>query len=146
MNFRTCPISASGAQPGNAFWDVCDVGFTPRPALRPSEYRRLGECGIGLTDLVKAMRVPIAACPQPPIVEMSSSARSEECSRGLAFNGKKAASLFFDRSTKAITDGRQAQLIGTTSIWVLPSTSAAARKYWCCGPWSLRGLTSRLFL
>ena len=51
----------------------------------------------------------------------------------LVFNGKKAASVFL--GVKSPGYGLQAAHIFSTAIFVLPSTSAAAKKYWDIGNW-----------
>ena len=53
--------------------------------------------------------------------------------RALAFVGKRAA-----REVLAARDvgyGRQEGAIGTSAVWVLPSTSGAARGSWDLSPW-----------
>ncbi|MGQ0665341.1 MAG: mismatch-specific DNA-glycosylase, partial [Pseudomonadota bacterium] len=45
----------------------------------------------------------------------------------LAFNGKRAAAAFLGRP---VDYGRQPETIGPTAIFVLPSTSGAARGFW----------------
>ncbi len=51
------------------------------------------------------------------------------------FSGKRAAESFFGRP---VVYGRQDEKIGETAIFVLPSTSGAARRYWDEAHW--RGL------
>jgi TDG/mug DNA glycosylase family protein len=55
--------------------------------------------------------------------------------QALAFNGKKAASVYLARPTKLIGYGRQAERIGETALYVLPSTSGAASGVWSIEPW-----------
>ncbi|HEU4904627.1 MAG TPA: hypothetical protein VFT19_00725 [Solirubrobacterales bacterium] len=50
----------------------------------------------------------------------------------LAFNGKNAAHGALGRR---VDYGPQPELIGAAALWVLPSTSGAARRYWDVGPW-----------
>jgi G:T/U-mismatch repair DNA glycosylase len=47
--------------------------------------------------------------------------------RVLAFNGKRAAKEFF--RVKVVDYGLQAEQVGTTAVFVLPSTSAAAYQF-----------------
>jgi double-stranded uracil-DNA glycosylase len=54
----------------------------------------------------------------------------------LAFNGKKAASIYFDRPAGQISYGRQDEQLGPTMIYVMPSTSGAASGVWSITPWS----------
>jgi double-stranded uracil-DNA glycosylase len=52
----------------------------------------------------------------------------------IAFNGKKAASIYFDCDTRDIDYGRQTRTRDGASlnsiVFVLPSTSGSAKKYW----------------
>jgi len=117
------------AGPGNEFWNVLsDAGFTPE-TLRPCEFQRVLDYDIGLTDLNKEQ-----------------SGRDDELTRDgydatgleqkvlsyrprvLAFTSGTAAKKFY-RRTK-VPWGPQAKPIGETIVWVLPSTSAIARKHW----------------
>lgn len=52
--------------------------------------------------------------------------------RALAFVGKRAATVFLGR---APAYGRQEETVGETVLWVLPSPSGAARRYWSQAPW-----------
>jgi double-stranded uracil-DNA glycosylase len=57
----------------------------------------------------------------------------QQCGPGwLAFNGKKAAEVMLGRP---VGYGRQPETLGTTGVFVLPSTSGAARKFWTLDPW-----------
>ena len=47
--------------------------------------------------------------------------------RVVAFNGKRAAQEYFRRK---VDYGRQNEQIESSVVFVLPSTSAAARRYW----------------
>ena len=53
--------------------------------------------------------------------------------RFLCFNGKKAASEALGR--KQVTYGVQPDRFGLTSLFVAPSTSAAARRWWNSELW-----------
>jgi TDG/mug DNA glycosylase family protein len=53
----------------------------------------------------------------------------------LAFNGKKPAIEFLRIPAGKLAYGCQPARIGRTAIYVLPSTSGAARAYWSIGPW-----------
>lgn len=121
------------AGPGNAFWRTLhETGMTP-VQLAPAEFERLPEYGIGLTDICKVLhgsdlevgtaefdidglRARIAAV-EPEI---------------LAFNGKNAARGALEA---AVDFGPQPEQIGGAEVWVLPSTSGAAKRFWDVGPW-----------
>jgi TDG/mug DNA glycosylase family protein len=53
--------------------------------------------------------------------------------RALAFVGKRAAQEFY--GSQRIDYGRQPEQIGATVVFVLPSTSGAARRYWDTAHW-----------
>lgn len=121
-------VGAYYAGPGNQFWDVLfRTGLTPR-RLEPHESNILPRHGIGLTDLAKKQS---GTDDQVDTSEFDVDAlRSKIRSfapKALAFNGKRAARAFFDRS---VAYGRQPEPIGQTTVFVLPSTSGAARRYW----------------
>jgi TDG/mug DNA glycosylase family protein len=54
----------------------------------------------------------------------------------VAFTGKKAASMWLHRRTDRIAYGRQKRRPEVPfEVFVLPSPSAAARRYWQLEPW-----------
>lgn len=121
------------AGPGNRFWSVlAETGLTTRE-LAPSEFERLLEFGIGLTDVVKKQSG----------ADVDIDFRGEESDladrigphapRYMCFNGKRAAKEALGR--KRVGYGLQPERFGTTLLFVAPSTSAAARRYWDVGPW-----------
>jgi TDG/mug DNA glycosylase family protein len=52
----------------------------------------------------------------------------------IAFNGKKAASIFFRVKGSKLEYGRQRDRIGGTAIYICPQTSAA-NAHWSQKPW-----------
>jgi TDG/mug DNA glycosylase family protein len=50
----------------------------------------------------------------------------------LAFNGKNAARGALERQVQY---GAQEERIGGAEVWVLPSTSGMARRFWSIEPW-----------
>ncbi len=122
------------AGPGNKFWRVlADVGLTPRQ-LAPIEAPFLLDFGIGLTDLVKGQ----SGSDTSIRFDGSDAARLQDKiaklkPRYLCFNGKRAAQEFF--GTRAIVYGLQAERIGVTELFVAPSTSAAANRFWELSWW-----------
>jgi mismatch-specific thymine-DNA glycosylase len=121
------------AGPGNRFWTTLhEVALTP-VLLRPAEFARLPEFGIGLTDASKTAsgsdrevgtrgfdpeRLAAAIAVAGPV--------------HLAFNGKNAAGAALRH---AVDYGPQPERIGGARTWVLPSTSGAARRFWDIEPW-----------
>jgi TDG/mug DNA glycosylase family protein len=121
------------AGPGNAFWrTLFATGLTPAQ-LAPSEYERLLAFGIGLTDLCKVRHgsdaeVGTEAFDVDGLHERIAAAEPAF----LAFNGKNAARGALEQEVQI---GPQEQRVGGATVWVLPSTSAAARRYWDIDPW-----------
>lgn len=130
---RSAERKAYYAGRGNRFWTVLQaIGLTPRQ-LAPQEYAELRRWGIGLTDLVKQQ------CGMDR--QLTSAGFDTERLRNqimtagpkvLAFNGKRAAQTFLCRDVQY---GLQPERIGETAVFVLPSTSGAARAFWDEGPW-----------
>jgi double-stranded uracil-DNA glycosylase len=135
----TAPGTASArarayyAGPGNAFWKALhQSGMTP-VELAPAEFERLPEFGIGLTDICKVL---YGSDEEVGTVEFDIDGLRGRVAAmepvHLAFNGKNAARGALER---AVEFGPQEEQIGGASVWVLPSTSGAARRYWDIGPW-----------
>ena len=133
---RSAELGAYYAGPGNQFWGMLHrVGLTPRQ-LRPAEFCDVAEYGIGLTDIVKKSFGADSSL-RPGDFDRDGLRRRIETYRPgiLAFNGKRAASAFFGG---AVAYGYQlGQDIGTTRIYVAPSTSGAARGFWDENLWRL---------
>jgi TDG/mug DNA glycosylase family protein len=121
------------AGPGNAFWQALHLtGLTP-VELVPAECERLPEYGIGLTDLRKMSHGPDA---EVGVAEFDVAGLQERIAAAepgyLAFNGKNAARGALERD---VAHGLQDEQVGGAAIWVLPSTSGAARRFWKIEPW-----------
>jgi TDG/mug DNA glycosylase family protein len=121
------------AGPGNAFWETLHAtGLTP-VRLTPAEFARLPEHGIGLTDICKALH---GSDEEVGTVEFDVAGLEARIAAAepanLAFNGKNAARGALERG---VDYGLQPERIGGAAVWVLPSTSGAARRYWDIGPW-----------
>ena len=130
---KSARVGAYYAGPGNAFWTTLhDVGLTPR-RLEPSEYAELPRYGIGLTDICKAAsgsdrEVGTGGFDAPGLV----ATLEEHGPAWVAFNGKKAAEAALGQ---AVEYGEQQDRLGPARVFVLPSTSGAARRYWDVGHW-----------
>ena len=121
------------AGPGNSFWATLHaVGLTPEQ-LKPAEFRRLSEFGIGLTDICK---VRYGSDEEVGTVEFDVAGLEAKIAAAepatLAFNGKNAARGALERD---VAYGPQDERIGGAELWVLPSTSGAARRFWNIEPW-----------
>jgi TDG/mug DNA glycosylase family protein len=121
------------AGPGNRFWlTLHEVGLTPL-LLRPAEFARLPEFGIGLTDVSKTASGSDREVGRRGVYPERLAAAIETASPAhLAFNGKNAARAALGRK---VDYGPQPERIGGAAVWALPSTSGAARGFWDVEPW-----------
>ncbi len=122
------------AGPGNQFWPTLKkLGLIPEN-FQLEEFRTLSAYGVGLTDLVKTRSGQDASLKTEDFDIATFRTKIEKFApKVLAFNGKKAAEMFLDRSVEY---GLQKEKIGNTQIFVLPSTSGAARGYWDESQWA----------
>lgn len=135
----TAPSRASAAarayyaKPGNRFWPALHAaGFTPRRFL-PSEYAQLLALGIGLTDLCKGHsgnddELPVGALDAQSLRRKIARFRP----RAVAFTSKNAAKAFLGRD---VAYGWQPERVGDTRLFVLPSPSGQATRFWNDAPW-----------
>ena len=118
----------------NKFWSVLfEVGLTPRK-LTPSEYNSLLSFRIGLTDVVKDQSGVDTSIDFKQFGRDGFVNKINRFSPDiLAFNGKGAAKIYFD--VRSVQLGLQSKKIGNTKIYVAPSTSGSAEKYWNVDLW-----------
>ena len=125
---KSAKARAYYAGPQNKFWAVLhQVGLIPEKLL-PQDFRQVLNDGIGLTDLAKGVsgtddKLSFRKGDRKSLESKISKYRP----RAVAFNGKRAAQEFFRRK---IDYGRQDAQIENSVVFVLPSTSAAARRFW----------------
>ena len=116
------------AGPGNMFWPTLHaVGLTPR-RLQPEEYRDVLFFGLGLTDLVKSVSGVDTQLSDHHFDQDGLHAtilRYEP--KIVAFTSKRAGSEFLCRP---VAYGVQSERVGATALFVLPSPSGAARRWW----------------
>ncbi len=112
------------ARPGNRFWPAIHrSGFTPRQ-LAPWEEAQLLDAGCGITNLVP--RTTAAASELSP-AELRAGGRALERKleryrpNWVAVLGIGAYRAAFGSTRAAV--GRQPELLGGTSVWLLPSPS-----------------------
>ena len=130
---RSAEAGAYYAGPGNKFWPIlATIGLTPR-VLKPSEFTQVLEYGIGLTDLAKDRSGADSEIEQAAYDPLRLKSALERCKpQALVFNGKRAGQLFCGG---AVDYGLQPLGSGSTAVFVLPSTSGAARRFWDEVPW-----------
>ena len=141
---KSAEVGAYYAGPGNRFWPILfETGLTSK-RLPAHKFRELLQYGYGLTDIAKHQAGNDAELDQSAISPDELRAKIEQFApRVLAFVGKRAAQEFFGQ--KAIDYGRQSATIGRTVIFVLPSTSGAARRFWAASHWhTLAGFVKRI--
>lgn len=116
----------------DSLWDHAGpaTSWAPIGRLRRCrDYTLLLANGIGLTDLAKYVAGMDDELPK----NSQYAARLRDAvevikPRALAFNGKKAASVFYRVPTRQLSYGRQSERIGATARYVLPSTAATASR------------------
>ena len=133
---RSADLGHYYAGPGNRFWRTLhEVGITPR-RYQPHEFPALLSLGIGFTDVCKlgAGMDHHALKSGVDIPAFCEKIRRYQ-PKTVAFTSKKAASLFYDRPTKAVALGRQPPLESFPMVFVLASPSGAASGHWSVQPW-----------
>jgi double-stranded uracil-DNA glycosylase len=126
-------VGAPYAGPGNRFWWVLhETGLTPE-VLSADRFRELPRYGLGLTDVAKFASGSDGSLARADFDPAAVVAKIERYAPGiLAFVGKRAAQEVLG---SAVVYGRQPVTIGVSDVWVVPSTSGAARGAWEIGPW-----------
>jgi len=124
------------ANPGNFFWRTLHAtGLTPE-RIKPQDYPRLLDYGLGATDLSKRHYGNDAELPADAFdVEALRQKILHFKPRILAFTSKTGAAAFLGRPTGTIPLGFQAETVGDTRICVLPSPSGQARIFWDQAAW-----------
>ena len=126
------------AGPGNRFWPILhEIGLTPH-RLAPEDFRDVTQYGLGLTDMSKFQSGADSALDAGgDDADRLATKIAIHAPRVLAFNGKRAGGVFLrDVLESEIEDyGLQPQALGATALFLLPSTSGAARRWWDAGPW-----------
>ncbi len=125
------------ANPGNRFWSALySTGITPR-LFDPRDFRKLFALRIGLTDLAKRA---VGSDRDLSASDFDSATFAAKIQRWqpqiVAFTSKRAFHAWRGPSPRTRIDyGWQAEMIGATKLFVLPSPSGAARRYWDISHW-----------
>jgi len=117
---------------GNLFYTtLASCGFTPS-LFRPEEFPSLLTYKIGLTDLAKFTHGIDKTLVKDDYDVLSFLKKIQKYQpKVVCFNGKEAAKVFFGlSSTKQVEYGLQRETINNSKLYVAPSTSFSARKYW----------------
>jgi TDG/mug DNA glycosylase family protein len=120
----------------NKFWRTLhDVGLTPHQ-FAPGDYPALWDLGIGLTDIAKFSYGMDHQLPRHSLGRDAADALRARilkiAPRFLAFTSLTAGRAVLGKSAET---GRQAERIGETIVWVLPSPSPLASNHWDIAPW-----------
>ena len=131
-------LGAPYAGPGNKFWPMlAETGLTPE-RLAPDAYGELLGLGIGITDINKTgsgADSDLSPDDDDPASLAAKIARYRP--RLLAFTAKRPAQAYFGFAFPGILPeyGLQAERIGETAIFVLPSPSGLAVRWWDPAHW-----------
>lgn len=120
----------------NKFWKTLHrIGLTPR-LFAPQDYPLLAELGIGLTDIAKFVFGMDHQLPRDALGAEAAEALRRRIKKfapqHLAFTSLNAGRTVMGKSARA---GEQAEHIGATRVWILPSPSPLADNHWDIGPW-----------
>ena len=125
--------SAYYAGQGNYFWNaLLESSIIPKK-LAPEEFLSVTNYGVGLTDLARYISGVDVDIPRN--YYDAAGLRNKIMTYGpkwLAFNGKRPAAEFFKRK---VDYGLQKETLMKTRLYVLPSTSGAARRFWDKSYW-----------
>lgn len=117
---------------GNLFYKILSKSKLTPFVLNPEDYKKLLFYEIGLTDLAKNTSGNDSDLnPDDFDVKGFYSKILNNNPQWICFNGKEAARVYFNlKSTKEISYGIRKEQLGNTKIFIAPSTSSQARKYW----------------
>lgn len=138
LGARSAAARAYYAHPGNRFWKALHAhGFTPH-RVDPAAYPCVAQWGIGLTDMCKTASGNDDEIP-PETYDSDRLRQKIEALQPdiVAFTSKEAARQFLRlNATGKIPYGFLDRTIGRTRLYVLPSPSGHAAKYWNDGVWA----------
>ena len=120
----------------NKFWTALHtIGLTPR-LFAPHEYELLWEHGIGLTDIAKHVYGMDHQLPKDALGDEAAAALRARILKVqpqfLAFTSLNAGRKVMGPRACA---GEQAEKLGATRIFILPSPSPLAANHWDILPW-----------
>lgn len=118
---------------GNAFWKTLhEVGLTSN-RLEPEQYRSAASFGVGFTDLAKNISGNDVVLRQEHFGRSALRRKIMKYQpRVVAFTSKRAAEEFLERPVEY---GLAQEVVGSSLLFVLPSPSGAARRWWQVTQW-----------
>ena len=120
----------------NKFWTTLHkVGLTPH-LFAPHDYEKLWELGIGLTDIAKYVYGMDHQLPKDALGAEAVAALKARIAKAkpriLAFTSLNGGRKVMGAAAAA---GEQAEMLGETRIFILPSPSPLAANHWDIKPW-----------
>lgn len=137
LGARSAADKAYYAHPGNRFWKALHQhGFTPH-RVSPKDYACVTQWDLGLTDVCKTHSGNDDEIPHETYDAKRLHKEIKKFQPDiLAFTGKEAARVFLRlKNTGKIPYGFLPEKIGKTKLFVLPSPSGHAAKYWRDDVW-----------
>lgn len=133
---RSAQDRAYYAHPGNHFWRALfETGLTPR-LLQPTEFPRVLALGIGLTDVAKHHFGSDAELPHDAFDPDALRRKLDKFKpRIVAFTSKHAAEAGSGLASRKLGYGEQNFRLASSRVFVLPSPSGQARRFWSIEPW-----------
>ena len=126
----TAAVGHHFARPGNRFWPALyAAGFTER-LLSPFDERELLKSGYGVTNVVPRTTASADLLTKDEIVRGGERLRKKVVRyrpRILAVLGVGAYRVAFSQPKASV--GRQQEMIGSTTLWVLPNPSGLNANY-----------------
>ena len=126
----TAAVGHHFARPGNRFWPALHAGGFTERLLSPFDERELLKSGYGITNVVRRTTATADLLTKEEIVmggkQLVAKVRRYR-PRILAVLGVGAYRLAFDKPKASI--GRQQEMIGQTTVWVLPNPSGLNANY-----------------
>jgi double-stranded uracil-DNA glycosylase len=121
------------ARTNNKFYNILHIANFTSMKLLPTDCYSINEHGIGLTDLVHTEYGNDNEISNESYeIDVFIKKMEQYKPKFIGFTSKKAASfaLGFKGVTSLIDYGLQNQKIGVSKVFVLPSTSGSARRFW----------------
>ena len=115
----------------NKFWKILNETGLTATQIKPAQFVQLLDHRIGLTDFIKThfgmdSQIPLATQRAQGRERLRRSIK-HHAPRILTFTSKTAGQSFLGGLRSF---GEQAEMVGRTKIWILPSTSGAANGSW----------------